>query len=221
MKFLVITNCARQRMTGGQIVDEDLYDCFRKQGHTVVYNTDFMPNLKNRYLIFALLKNVLKFRKYDQIFINAFLCHVFLPFLVLSRIFKSKSNVTIILHHFRYMQMKGLKSKWFYLLEYLMLKLSGHIIVVSPYIYDETKKIVCLRKISYVGISFESRSCDFTSSNAHEYGKILYVGTVETRKGIVFLLEALNRLPETLKQKIEVNIVGKQDCPAQVELGKF
>ena len=40
-------------------------------------------------------------------------------------------------------------------------------------------------------------------------GHLLFVGTIEERKGLIYLIKALDSLPKDMKEKISLNIVGK------------
>ena len=42
-----------------------------------------------------------------------------------------------------------------------------------------------------------------------EYGRLLYVGTIEQRKGIKYLIEALSQIPKELLKVVRLTIVGK------------
>lgn len=114
------------------------------------------------------------------------------------------AKTTMIVHHFPFIGGSGLLwriSKW------LMCKyvsLMDSIIVPSPFTLDVAKSLFPSKKIFYVPLPFEHK---FNKSSDYEVGNLLYVGTVEERKGLTYLIDAISMLEN--KASVKLNIVGK------------
>lgn len=155
------------------------------------------------YSPFAELKHLKNFGDYslvmfgDTTFKHHFLLAMFNKWFV-------RSQTTMIIHHFLFIGQHGIGAK---IQKWLMCKYTSmmdSIIVPSPYTMDVAKGLFPKKKIYYIPLPFEKK---FKKSSEYEIGNFLYVGTVEERKGLSYLIEALSQLDN--KKKIRLNIVGK------------
>lgn len=126
-----------------------------------------------------------------------------------------KSCTTIIIHHFSFIGTSGLGAS---INKLFMLKYYGlmdSIIVPSPYTLDVAKSLYPNKTIHYIPLPFER---NFKPSDKYQEGNYLYVGTVDRRKGLLYLIEAMSKLP--FKDKVSLNVVGKITEPKYFELVK-
>lgn len=118
--------------------------------------------------------------------------------------FFTRSKTTMIVHHFPFVGQKGLVwsvNKW------LMCKYTSmmdSIIVPSPFTLDVAKQLFPHKKFFYVPLPFEQK---YRQSETYEIGNLLYVGTIEERKGLSYLIDAVSLLKN--KSNVKLNIVGK------------
>lgn len=116
----------------------------------------------------------------------------------------TNAQSSIIVHHFSFVGKKGIAwriNKW------LMCKytsLMDSIIVPSPFTLDVAKSLFPNKKIFYVPLPFEHK---FEKLSNYEVGNLLYVGTIEQRKGLTYLIDAISMLEN--KASVKLNIVGK------------
>lgn len=126
-----------------------------------------------------------------------------------------KSCTTVIIHHFSFIGTSGLGAS---INKLFMLKYYGlmdSIIVPSPYTLDVAKSLYPNKTIHYIPLPFER---NFKPSDKYQEGNYLYVGTVDRRKGLLYLIEAMSKLP--YKDKVSLNVVGKITEPKYFELVK-
>lgn len=152
---------------------------------------------------FAELKHLRTFNKESLVmFGDTSYKHHFLLALFNKWFFKAKT--TMIIHHFIFIGGSGLAcriNKWL-MCKYI--SLMDSIIVPSPYTLDLAKSLFPNKRIFYVPLPFEHK---FNKSLDYEYGNLLYVGTIEERKGLNYLIEAISLLEN--KKDVKLNIVGK------------
>ena len=128
--------------------------------------------------------------------------HHFLLALFNKWITMSKS--TMIVHHFSFIGKEGLSWKFYKWLMCKYISLMDSIIVPSPFTLDVAKSLFPNKKIFYVPLPFER---NFKKSSNYEIGNLLYVGTIEERKGLTFLIDSISMLEN--KTSVKLNIVGK------------
>lgn len=108
-------------------------------------------------------------------------------FALCTRFFRKCKSVVIV-HHFQTYRSYSL----FDILDEILMKIYLYcmdaVIVPSPYTYEVAKSLFEKKKIFYIPIPF---SKIFTPSKDYQIGNFLYVGTIERRKGLSYLVEAL------------------------------
>ena len=82
--------------------------------------------------------------------------------------------------------------------------LMDSIIVPSPFTLDIARNLFPHKQIFYVPLPFER---EFKKSQNFKIGNLLYVGTIEERKGLSYLINAISLLGD--KESVNLNIVGK------------
>ena len=115
-----------------------------------------------------------------------------------------KARSTMIVHHFSFLGQTSLMGK---INKWLMCKytsLMDSIIVPSPFTFEVAKDLFPTKQIFYVPLPFEHK---YKKSKNYKQGNLLYVGTIEERKGLSYLIDAISLLED--KESVRLNIVGK------------
>lgn len=116
----------------------------------------------------------------------------------------TKAKSTMIIHHFSFVGKEGISWKLYKWLVCKYTSLMDSIIVPSPFTMDVAKSLFPNKEIFYVPLPFEHK---FVQSSNYEVGNLLYVGTIEERKGLTYLIDAISMLDNNTSVKL--NIVGK------------
>ena len=194
-------------VTGGHFYDRNLSEILSDSKNIEFEHTNIASNKKiSKFLLPAVefFNGWKKKKNADVIIFNSSKCLHFLPLAVFLRLF-SKSKVHVIHHHFIYLEFHGLK-KWIYKnAESRFLKVADKIIVPSPYIYEELKKYKKEKDLLLFRIPFEARQ-EFPA--APQIGNLTFTGTIEPRKGLIYLFRSLKELGDR-GVKYNLNIVGK------------
>lgn len=112
----------------------------------------------------------------------------------------------VIVHHFPQFP-DNIKGKFTERLLCSYITKCGNIIVPSPYTLDIANRQFPNKKILYIPIPFEKK---YVCSHTHKKGNFLYVGTVEHRKGLIYLIDALGIIHRNHPAlEFSLNIVGK------------
>ena len=193
-------------VTGGQKANKRIYDVLSQNNHKVMFSQKLHPaHGRWSYLISNIL-HVFEYLKYDRIILDSSAWRKTIWFILLVNLFGKKNKLIGTLHHFDYIRMKGMNYKITKFFEVLFVKSCGKIVIFSPYIRDISNRYIKEERTFYVGLPFDK---NISCSEKHVFGKLLYVGTIEDRKGLLYLIDAIAMLPKHLLDKIELNIVGK------------
>jgi len=130
---------------------------------------------------------------------TAYIYHTLLA--LVSRLISHSYNVCII-HHFPWIGQHGFAAFWRKCCMKLYYHQMDEIIIPSPYTMDIARKYFPRTKLTYVPLPFEHL---YKPSREYQEGYLLYVGTIEPRKGLLLLLQALTQL----QKSFELHIVGK------------
>lgn len=155
---------------------------------------------------FMELKRLSLFKKDSLVFFgDTSYKHHFL-LLLIARLLK-KTHPVIIIHHFSFLGEMGFK-RW--LQKRMMccyISMCERIIVPSPYTLDIAKQLFPKKRVYYIPLPFERK---YKPSENYKKGNFLYVGTVDERKGIKYLIEALSQIRKLRpSMSFVLNIVGK------------
>ncbi len=208
MRILVIIEHPVSTTTGGQKFDAYFFSKLQEEGIEVHYSNELIGFPNRIFLWFYLLKRMKRISRYDQVYMNSALYPKLLPFVLLFSLFCEKTKLVTVLHHYIYEGLSGWKRPVYKMMEMAFLKCCGTVIAVSPYMRDRLLRTSNRTKLEYIGLAFPApRALD--SGNERNGCKILYVGTIEARKGISYLIRALTLLSRELLSKVEVDLVGK------------
>ena len=200
----------KKSITGGHKYNDLFLNYLCMYSGCKIINTpkcsDLYPFWRKTYSPFAELRRLHLFKNGDVVFWNDtnYKHHILLA--IFSYIFKKVHSVVII-HHFPYLGKRGGGRIFSFTLQYLYYSLCRSIVVPSPFTFDLAKKLFPRKQVYYIPLPFEH---EFTVSSTYEKGNLLYVGTIDERKGLKYLINALGLLMVTKPQiEIELNIVGK------------
>ncbi len=136
-----------------------------------------------------------------------------LPLLLLAlKTTNSKTKFIITHHHFCFLEQQSrLKSKIYRILEMHLLKQADKILVFSEHTYDKALQIgIPKNRIDLNVLGFKKKIV-IKNEVENDIAELLYIGTIEERKGLIYLLKAIDSIPIEIKSKIKVNIVGNYD----------
>jgi glycosyltransferase involved in cell wall biosynthesis len=198
-------------LTGGNVYDSLLYKVLKQETTFTVefsapkiYKSGF--SLKKLITPFIELSRLIELRKNDIFFWNSVDAYHCLLLAFFLRLCFPKKKVFILHHHYKFVEMNGIKKIIFKFFELNFLKTATSIIIPSPYILDQTKKYLPSSNITYLEIAFKDR-LQKTDRTLIKKGQMLFVGTIEHRKGLHLLLEALLLLKSETNHFF-VNILG-------------
>lgn len=194
--------------TGGHFYDENMVQCLSLNPAVKVERFGVLRKQNHFYKLITPLLNIgflKKCKKSDIVIINSSICWYFLPLAIAIRLF-SKTKLLILHHHFLYLEFSGIKKFFYKILEISFLRSSNSIITVSPYIRELCQQKFPLKDIRFWPIPFSDSliESDIEKNN----GGLVYIGTIEPRKGLHYLLHALKILQEK-HITYNLQIIGK------------
>lgn len=194
-------------ITGGQIYDNKIFTILNKQRNFVVEQYPVETALSKKFLLlspFLYALKAFKIKKDETIIFNSASYMRFLLFLIVLKLRGHRKTMTVH-HHFLYEQFHGLKKKIYKPAEWFFLKLSDKLIIPSPYILSLVKDRIKDDRLLFWRIPFEKEK---KHENRPIKGNLTFTGTIEERKGLKYLLEAIKVLQES-KIPYSLRIIGK------------
>lgn len=193
-----------EAVTGGQRWNQS----FRQQVESLSGRTfTCLPQMPGHYpgwrmllAPLAELVNLRRWHKGDIVFYSdtAYMYHTLLAML------DRRSHKVCIIHHFDWLGRTGLVWRIRACIMRLYYSMMDEIIVPSPFTRDLAQRFYPKTSISYIPLAF--------SHTYHTYdyqaGRLLYVGTIEPRKGLHLLLESLDILHRQ-GQSFHAHLVGR------------
>lgn len=118
-----------------------------------------------------------------------------------------KITVLVTHHHFAFMTYnKPSLRKWFTKFFEMNILNSADIIAVSgQYTYEQTLKRFEKNRVFFTGVPIEK---NVTSLSRKDHGELLFIGTIEPRKGLNYLVDALAKVKENYHISIAGNYSG-------------
>lgn len=207
-KILFLYPYDRQIVTGGQKYEDNLYHILRDSG---LYEVGRMwlglPKGRiGKYLNWCrLLRRADEFGRYDVIFLNSVHGLDLTP-LARRLVGRYGRKVCVVHHHFLYEGVRGLRRRYYKWLETRFLRAASTVVIPSPFILDKCKAMFPWGDFIYWQIPFEKSAGSLPPSPRP--GRLLYIGTIERRKGTDLLVEAMSLLK---KRGVECSLraVGK------------
>ena len=210
MVRIVYLDYQARSVTGGHKYNDAFLDYLQRLSGEAIIKTPSCAAMYSSWRKFFSplmeLKRLREFRKGSLVFWgDTTYKHHFL--LAMMAVLFKKIHSSIIIHHFSYLGEKGLKRYMMIVPQFIYISLFDDILVPSPYTLDVAKKKKKKKNIYYIPLPFRH---DFNISEDYERGNLLYVGTVDKRKGIKYLFDALGHiLKDDHSFDFRLNIVGK------------
>lgn len=201
-------------VTGGHRYEEDfirnLTDCLEFSTEVIYQHKERLRGWRKVLSPLSNLALLRRLKDSDLTIFNSTKGFYYLPLcFILGRLLRRKTM--IIHHHFLQDEFSGFKRLRYKLMENLFLKSAGCVMTPSPYISDQLKDRLGIDP-AYCPIPFDSATV-LQDDQPQEVtpGKLLYVGTIERRKGLYYLLEALKELDRIGNGYIDysLHIAGK------------
>ena len=209
MKILMIYPDYKEKpVTGGQMYNHHFVDRLISNGQHVDIITDEVSCKQKYFYGFAYLKKFFAAKKYDVVLADSRMFPRLLLLFLFLKIF-SKTKLILIHHHFNFWEQRSFVKKTMHkFLELLFLKTAYGVVIPSPFIKQEITKLLPKKKIFYVELAVR-KSTRYSNEQAKTNNiNLLYVGTIEQRKGLKYLISALDLLNKK-NIKFHCDIVGK------------
>lgn len=205
-KMLIIYPQLDKPLSGGQVID---FEFIKQIKDSALFNVSYLldADLKSSsiaYYNYYMVSHFWRLYKYDVIFINSRYYPRLLLFVLLLRLFFFKGKIITYHHHYNFLVNTGVRKLIHRFFELSFLRLMTKVIVPSPYTYQLTQKFIKQHRIEYIEIGFENDIKDNKCTNPWKW---LFVGTVESRKGVEYLVKVANIL-KLRNKEIEIHIVG-------------
>lgn len=197
-------------ITGGHKYNDAFLEYFKNiVGDNIVKTpscASLYPSWRKIFSPFIELKRLFLFKKGSFVFWNdTNYKHHFL--LAIASFLFCNVHSIVIIHHFSYLGMKGIFKVVGFCMQFFYYSLCKSIVVPSPFTYDMAKRLFPHKNIYYIPLPFDHK---FLPSSEYEIGNFLYVGTIDERKGIMYLIDALGKiLVKEPDFRFNLNIVGK------------
>lgn len=201
--------------SGGEVIDFEFIRLLEKSENlncNYLLDSTFRDNSIMGYNHYALL-HIRKIAKYDIIFTNSRLYPRLLLCFCMLKLFRCKSKIVVYHHHFNYQTQRGLLWLIHKFFELSFLKLMDTVIIPSPFVRDEMKKLLPRVDIAYIEIGFDL--IFFYDKNKIKRNNLLFVGTVEARKQVLHLVAVADYLRKN-GVCFHINIVGSLSETAYV-----
>ena len=226
-KLLYIRQGGKHVITGGVKVNNLILEVLMKVKDvevTILEDNYFWPNSSDikipifvKSLMFNLkyaqrLDNILK---YDFIFVDSRLFPRM--FMFLRKVKKRNENIKIIAahHHFCHLQQQNSLKKIIYkIVEMDFMRSVDKILVFSKYTYNTAINVgIEKEKLTFQELGFDrDENEEITNSKAKK--DLLFIGTVESRKGLEYLVKAINSI-HNKHRDIKVHIVGQYNLKSK------
>lgn len=193
-RVLVIYPNYGKVITGGHVYDHYFIEHLRlnKNLNIDIYEKDPVCKSIIAYMfVFSKLTNLCK--QYDIVISNSRNYSRLLLLFSIIRLF-SKTKLILFHHHFSFMIEKRFNRFVHKLFEFSFISLSNSVIVPSPYVKDQMNSFFPNKNIHFISLAFnDNKQRESTLLNNNN---LLYVGTIEPRKGIKYLLKSLALLKQ-------------------------
>ncbi|QCX01858.1 glycosyltransferase family 4 protein [Aggregatimonas sangjinii] len=196
-RILVVVPNEKDSGTGGQKYNKYLIKFLERIGGNVSFLTDEMLLFKTRlspiYNILYFLKlNTLS--KADVIITNSRLYPRLFLVMNMIKLLNKKNKTICIHHHYNFLAQTGFKKKLNRYLELNFLRKFDTLIVPSPYVKEITGNLLPKKRIFFIEIGFvKEHSAPKEELNDDH---LLYVGSIEKRKGLDLLIKSLQEVSE-------------------------
>lgn len=207
-RVLMLYSHGGEVVTGGQKYEDDLLRLWEKEMPDVTFERRYLNNKLSRWGKYLTpLRNLRLLRQvkdYDLVIFNSAQALYFTPLALALRWF-TKAETMAIHHHFMYYEKRGIKRAYYKGLETGFLRALRRLVVVSPFMEDVCSRMFRRKKRYYWQIPFNT---DLPVTTDPAPGHLLYIGTIEPRKGLHHLVDAMTMLKKQGKE-LRLTIIGK------------
>ena len=212
-KILIITPQLNPSLTGGTKIDYFIIERLMQNNKimvSVLSDEKLNYTNKNSFLYnWKYLQRIVQFKHFNYILINSRLYPRLFFVMFLIKCFCRHTQTILIHHHFNFMTQSGWLKTIHKILELYVIRRADRIIIVSPYIRELYYKMgFTKQQMHYLEISFDHTNKPISNWQSSCSKKFLFVGTVERRKGVDAIIEAVYLLKKKDNIEINVDIVG-------------
>lgn len=195
MKIMFLTT-EQSDARGGSAYDKAFIEAINSSVHKIDVITDYdfsETRLSRQFYNKQYKLHADRFAEYDVIISNSRMYTRFSG--VIKRIRKFNPEVYIIVfhHHFNFMSHTGAMRLVHRYLELNVLNNVDEIIYASPYVYKIADKYI-KRKVNKTLVTSGIKEPPFHAPFVERKKQLVFVGVVEKRKGLIYLLKALKKL---------------------------
>ena len=192
-KVLVIYPDYDKKITGGQVYDHYFVSRMSAcKNLSITVCEERAENHDSFFALFSYLKLLKTAKNYDIIISNSRYYSKFLLLFFFLKNFYSK-KIILFHHHFSFLSESGLKQKLHRWFEMSFLRQASQVVIPSPYIKKLMKELLPKKQAVYIPLAFKTNN-NIPQSTLKNGNSLLFVGTIEPRKGIIFLVQALHLL---------------------------
>ncbi|AIM60220.1 hypothetical protein IX49_06685 [Cellulophaga lytica] len=216
-KIYIIVEKEDNGITGGQKYDMFFVEEIKKKYEDVSVISDknfsYLKKIPSFFYNIFYCIYLIKLVKSDIIIVNSRLYPRLFFFFILLNLFRGNKKKTFAFHHhYNFMVHKGVKSKIHKFFELNFLKMNSCLIIPSKYVLKLTSNLLPKTKTEFVEIAFENEKNELMPRHSNN---LVYIGKIESRKGLHLLLESL----QFLRSNVNVNLIGFFDPKDKYYLG--
>lgn len=199
---------ATKEVTGGQKYNNHLEDTMERlsRGELVRYLQPYerYGGVRKLFAWLLELRFLWEIRRGDMVLMGDTLYRYHLLLMILLR--WKKCRTVLIVHHFCYLEYRGWKRQWKEWVMTLYGRMAGVVLVPSLFTRAVAEEKYGKDKVCYVPLPFDLK---FDPSPTYIPNQLLYVGTIEPRKGLHFLPEVVDCLLNKHGKHVQVMMVGR------------
>lgn len=203
-------------LSGGAIYDKNFFEILKSvHDNVVIYDDDYFKQKYGKESIRLLEFNKIYKENIEQIFDCDYLVmnsRIYTRFLMVNikKIADRFKDVQLIIihHHNNYMNNKGVAKVVHKHYELALLKAASELVIPNQYVIDNLSKVNGMSSIKCLPSSFDKTQYPISELNNKV---MLFVGTVEPRKGIDYGLKAFNVLYKKHREYKYI-IAGRTDA---------
>jgi len=203
----ILTEIRDNQITGGQKYNSILFSLINRSISNVEFLTDDKFIKTNVSILYNLIYFPLLFKRdMDILILDSRMYPRFFLISLLFRIFRLHVRIICIHHHFNFKARQSILVKPFaYVLEMFFLLLCHEIVIPSRYSLELCRKLLPNKKSTLIPIGLKKDNIELVTIPEKSQKNLLFVGSMNRRKGIKYLILALSEIRGT---DYILNLVG-------------